>query len=289
MISLHDQYVRNLVKKRLAELRPEIIEDHGKCLKLSDLDDIFASIRRSYKQSALNKNTNLSPHSSLVNLQISSCYCLSKAIYSVNEEQGYLFPRNWIEGRTKPDPNMIFSNLILTLVKTSISTVYLLESGFDNQARSLGRNLAELCWQILILAFYKDKLNIYIAPSNVDEANQAWYKLFGKGKISRSLKHIEKNIGLSGEALQEFIDLRKNVYSWLSLSLHNSYATSMINHYSWDFKNDQGEFCDFAGKSDASISTLQYVNDILWYFHRIFFATIFNYHKLRPMKPKRKF
>ena len=99
---------------------------------------------------------------------------------------------------------------------------------------------------------------------------------------------IEKQLDFPKSILKETQELRESIFRFYSMSLHNSYVAIAVQNYSWNLHEDSAEFCNFAGKSQTSIATLEYLNDILWYFHRVFYSIVFNYHKLRPIEPKRK-
>ncbi len=288
MIDIKNQNIRNIIKNRLSSIRKEIKEEHSNCLNISDLDNLSKEIRNSYKEALATRYDVIHEQAAFASLHIMSCFTLAKAIFDENEDKGYLLPDNWFNGEKDINPNRIISYLILSLAKTSTSVVYLCESGFDNQARSLGRNLAELSWQTLILTFFKEKLLLYISPDNPKEANEVWFMLFGKGKFESNLKEIERGLGFSEEILQTTKELREEIFQFYSMFLHNSYVAVTINNYSFSLQDDSVTSCDFASKSKTSIATLQYLNDILWYFHRVFYSIVFEYHKLRPLKPKRK-
>ncbi len=283
MNGINDAGIRNLVSIQLRDMRKKIPKSDMRTFTLRDLDDIFRKSRVVSKQCCAEIQEKLKQPISLANLIIASCYCLALALHDSGKDDN-LFPSDWLASKSSPNPNIILQALVSQLTNFSIAIVNLVEQGLDNQARSLVRTVIELSWQIIIISTYKKDFIEYakLDVDDSDEATQAWFKLFGHGRMYKKLIEIDKLLGFNEEMTIKNKELREMLYSFFSQSIHHSKFAVFEGSWPLNLKKEKRIFSILGAASHSSHLTIGYLNIALWYFHRLFYCIIFNLHRLKP-------
>lgn len=269
--------LREFFKKNLKKYNDKYGYIGASKFTLAGLDGIFQLNRKERKRSQSTCLPHLDMHLGLANLLTACIFSLTCSVSSEKNENGIL-PQDWVNESTKPSPNTVFGALLTQLTQLSISITELTERGLDNSARIILRSVIELTWQILILVYFREDLKQYVKAESIEEANQTWWKLFGKGKIQKKLHQIEEDLAIDSSEGNLLKIERKDVYQFISESVHHGYGNSVVASIVWEFEEEMGAWCALGGASARSDGTLAIFINTALYFIDMFVLILNKYH-----------
>lgn len=275
------KYASSLLKqlrKGNAELLPELKQNS---LGLKDLDNFQKFINENQKNTKNLIEENISEKLDLNNILIQNVSMICVSLLK-SQDNDFLFPKNWLHESEIPNVGIILGNLVGQLANYGQSISTLSVKGFDNQARSLVRIIGELSCIILVLIFDKDSLIKYCSSHTEDESNETWYKLFGKGKLSKKLSKIEELFGHDNDIINTFKDHRWELNGFYSQVIHNSFISINVGFFADSFNDGINRPALMGGASSSSRKTVDDCNFYLCYFLIIFYKLILEYHKFTP-------
>lgn len=275
----HRERVKSYIRYINARTPPE------NKLSIKDVDSMEQFIRWASKEYPKGNKEHLAEPMSLAKMGI-YCFGLMAFINSKEEASEQLFKTNWIDESGIPDPNFIFESTMIQISNYSFSIFNLIQLGLDNPARSLIRILTELFHQSLVLFSNPQDMLNYTVPDTSKESNEMWFKLFGKGKLTRKLEKLEDQLGFDKQLILELRETRKSNFEFYSQAVHNSCLATVVGSQAWSFEEDKSHLALFGGVNSAIKTPLDQLNYEIWYFLLMFTTILEKMHGAAPQDLK---
>lgn len=256
---IFDPEVRNIIKQYLKKNKFVFDDNRNiKNLNITGIDEIGNLLKERVTESRKEAKEYISKELSVAFLGVKTLGTLSLCI---NSEKNGSDPikKNWA-GDNKPNPNFVFQQLVVQLTNYSLSVIHLIEVGLDSSAKPIVRSIHELSLLIIVLLIDKERINLF--TQDLDRANEReiWRQYFSFKKINTVLKEFEDSLKLPEEIKKKLEEVRMNVYSDYSQSIHNSYVSSILGSLSLSHEDSEDLNLNLFGK--YSVTSKQILSDL---------------------------
>ncbi|MCV6609217.1 MAG: hypothetical protein OIF55_00440 [Amphritea sp.] len=286
MQAIENDAYRNIARSVLEKLNKIYIPITGSSLDMEGLREIIDFVEDHSRNTEKIVKNNMKDALSISSIGLVSIGLLSLSLHP-KDNPSELFPDDWLSP-SGVNPNLVLSHMLNHLTNYGLAVQVLIEKGLDAQARSQLRLLIELSWLILALVYDRE---LWIGYVTTDEESESkfWSKNLKSYQLNRLLNDIEQGVGMDDELLETMRSCRKESYAMYSNVVHHSYTSVMLGAMAFSEESDYVTFGVFGEADNASKSTLNHLNYVLWYFSVCFFVIMEKVHGLNPKTPQRDF
>ena len=284
---MFNEVINEKIQKKISKIVEDLsqypaFQDHDVGLK-----EIKESINEIYK--IKNENERQANYNCKNELYVAYLYVLYLSGLSAAIEQeinfGFLpFPSGFRED-LQIDPNVIFQNLLIQIVNLALSSINLIQNGFDPSAKIILRSLTELCWITIIVTFDQESMFLYYQSDENKKKNfDIRARYFNAKALKEKLCEIENKLLIDpGVKISSLKKERSSLYRFLSSYTHNSYTSTMRSAYAIPNKKDNETLKSrlFGNFSIESKTTLSLLNGLLCYSSLTLSYIIFKLHRYR--------
>lgn len=201
----------------------------------------------------------------------------------VEHDKPRLLSKSLIHPTGIPDPNFVFAKMLVKLANYVLAVIYLVEAGLESQARTTLRVFLELSWLTILVVADPEKMTVYAQETDEETEKKLYYKHFTASKLLRGLADIESQLGFPKDVQQALSNIRSELYSMYSKTVHHSYAELMIGSMSYSFEKEPMLRSTLFGRaSKASFPTLYHLNDAFFLLFAMLFKVFRQVHGLMP-------
>ncbi len=163
MLLISNPVVREQIETSLDKVARLIPELSQQDISLEQVDAFCQILIAENRKSAIDEV------SAKLDYELSIAYydALSVGLMSlaVEEKISPVIEPDWIDTNSTPEPNLIFSKMLVNIANSVLGVVHLVEHGLEAQARTNLRMLLELSWLTLIIIAKRDKMTSHLTVS----------------------------------------------------------------------------------------------------------------------------